>query len=842
MSLAPTPEADVAISLRAVSMSFGGTRALADVDLDLRRGEVHALVGGNGSGKSTLIKILAGVHTAGSGTLQVGPGEPTELASHSPDAARAAGLRFVHQDLGIFEALDVAENLAIGHGYERGAGGRISWRRNHEAAREVLQKVGTDIDPRRTAATLSVAQRSMVAIARALRDTNGEAVLVLDEPTAALPPHEVSVLSDAVRRLARAGCAVLLVTHRLEEVRLLADRVTAIRDGHVVGTIEAGGLTESALVSLIVGRDLAASPPPSAPSALGKVALELADVHAGPLRGVDLQVHAGEVVGVAGLLGSGRSELLHACYGALPVTSGTVRLGGMVVRPTPARMRDRGVTLVPEDRQAEAIFPGRDVQENMTDGRLGPYFRRLLLRDRRLSADVRSDVARFKVKTPSTRAGIDQLSGGNQQKVVLARCLREEPSVLLLDEPTQGIDVGAREEIFELVADAAEHGCAVVVVSSEFEELVRLSHRVVVLSGGRIVEEHHAPVDAHRLHGRSPGMSTPSVARRRPTFISPLEVLEKYGLLVLFALVVGFFALSGETPLFSTTGNVRNVLSNQSVLGIIAIGSVLPLAAGQIDLSVGPTAGLSSVAAAGMMSKSEQPLVVAVVVGIGVGALVGVINGVLVSRFGINSIIATLGTTSVIAAVVQWYTSGLALTTGISPDLVSIGLGTWLGIPRPFYFLLGAALLVWYLLEYTPVGRYVYATGTNPRAAELVGLGVNRLVLGSFVAAGVLAGVAGVLLVAVQSGGNPQIGPTFTLPALAAAFLGATTIKPGRYNIPGALAAVFFLAFSVNGLTLWGAKPWVSDLFNGVALILAVGIAVYSGRRRGAAPTTAESS
>lgn len=330
-------------------------------------------------------------------------------------------------------------------------------------------------------------------------------------------------------------------------------------------------------------------------------------------------------------------------------------------------------------------------------------------------------------------------------------------------------------------------------------------------------------------------MTTLTASRRRPALVSPLEILEKYGLLVLFGLVVLFFATSGVTPLFTNTANVRNVLSNQSVLGIIAIGSVLPLAAGQIDLSVGPTAGLCSVVTAGLMSKSEQPLVVAVLGGLLVGLVVGLVNGVLVSRFGIGSIIATLGTTSVIAAVVQWYTSGLAMTTNIAPELVQIGLGTWLGVPRPFYFLLAAAALVWYLLEYTPVGRYLYATGANPKAAGLVGLSVDRLVLGSFVAAGLLGGVAGVLLVAVQSGGNPQIGPTFTLPALAAAFLGATTIKPGRYNIPGALAAVFFLAFSVNGLTLWGAEPWVSDLFNGVALILAVGIAVYSGRRRASA-------
>jgi ribose transport system permease protein len=332
----------------------------------------------------------------------------------------------------------------------------------------------------------------------------------------------------------------------------------------------------------------------------------------------------------------------------------------------------------------------------------------------------------------------------------------------------------------------------------------------------------------------------------KTTFPRPLEVLEKYGLLVLFLAVVLLFTFSGQTPEFMSTPNVRNVLSNQSVLGIIAIGSVIPLAAGQIDLSVGPAAGLSAIVCAGLMSKSDQPLVVALVGAIAVGAVIGLINGLLVARAGINSIIVTLGTTSIIAAIVQWYTDGLALTTGISPTLVKAGLGTWFGVPRPFYFLLVAAIVIWYLLEHTPVGRYVYAIGTNAKAAELVGLAVPRLVLLSFVTAGLLAGVAGALIVATQSGGNPQIGPGYTLPALAAAFLGATTIKPGRYNIPGTLAAVFFLAFSVNGLTLWGAEPWVSDAFNGSALIIAVTIAVVSGRRRramtpgaGAEPTAA---
>ncbi|HEY3716505.1 MAG TPA: sugar ABC transporter ATP-binding protein [Jatrophihabitantaceae bacterium] len=481
-----------------MSKSFGGTRALRSVDLDMRRGEVHALVGGNGSGKSTLIKILAGVYHADAGSLRI-KDRDLELSDHTPDQARAVGMRFVHQDLGIFPSLTVGENLSIGRGFELAPGHRISWRRNRARAESVLQRFGVQADPRQLASTLSVPQRAMLAIARALQDTDEDGVLVLDEPTAALPPSEVRVLTTAIGRLTETGRSVLLVTHRLDEVRHLANRVTALRDGRQVGTIGAADMTERDLVTLIVGAQVLSSSAPRSSVLAERPVLEVGDASAGPLSGIDLVVHPGEVVGVAGILGSGRTELLRMIYGTMKLSAGTVRIGGRVVSPSPAKMRSLGVAFVPEDRQAEAIFSDRTVRENMTEGRLGSYFKRLWLRDGRIRRDVERDVKRFSVKTPSTLTPIDNLSGGNQQKVVLARCLREEPTLLLLDEPTQGIDVAAREEIFELVNQAAGRGCAVVVVSSEFEELIRLSHRVIVLARGRVVAEHAAPVDAHVL-------------------------------------------------------------------------------------------------------------------------------------------------------------------------------------------------------------------------------------------------------------------------------------------------------------------------------------------------------
>lgn len=312
----------------------------------------------------------------------------------------------------------------------------------------------------------------------------------------------------------------------------------------------------------------------------------------------------------------------------------------------------------------------------------------------------------------------------------------------------------------------------------------------------------------------------------------PVEFLEQYALVLLLGAELLFFILNPSTPQFATSANITNILSNQSMLGIIAIATVIPLVANQIDLSVGPTAGLSSLVTAGLMAKSGFPLLPAMLIGIGLGLAVGTVNGLLVSRAGVNSIVTTLGTSSIIGAMVVWYSNGISISTGISKTLLEVGVGNWLGLPKPFFFLVGIAVIVWYVLEHTPVGRYLYSVGASPRAAELVGLSVPRLVMGSFIASGAIAGGAGILFIAAQGGANPQIGANFTLPAVAAAFLGATSIKAGRYNAWGTFTAVFFLAVMVDGLTLWGVQAWVSDFFNGVALVTAVAITSYSGRRR----------
>ena len=465
---------------------------LKDAALSVRRGEVHALLGGNGSGKSTFIKVLAGVYRADpGGTIEIG-GESTPADSWSASTAKSRGLHFVHQDPAVFPLLTVAENMAIGRGFERGLGGRIDWRATKRRTAQLIERFSIPATPDTPVAALRPADRTMVAIARALQDQEGaeSGVLVLDEPTASLPVSEVDTLLTALRRYAEAGQTIVYVSHRLPEVLDLADTVTVLRDGDVVGTRPVEGLTEPQLVEMIVGRPLEQVFPEPLHNEDREVVLRVRDLAAGPLTGVDLDLHKGEVLGIAGLLGSGRTELLRALFGDLPRTGGEVLLNGQPYTPKrPSQAMDAGVAMVPEDRGAEAMFGDLSVRENLSAAVVKTYWSKARLQHRRERTEARGLVAQFGVRPGTDAPPAGTLSGGNQQKLVMARWLRREPVVLLLDEPTQGVDVNARADIYAHVRAAAARGTSVLVVTSDFEELAHVTDRVLVLRDGRVAAE-----------------------------------------------------------------------------------------------------------------------------------------------------------------------------------------------------------------------------------------------------------------------------------------------------------------------------------------------------------------
>ena len=495
-----TGEALVAVSLRGISKVFPGTMALDRVDLDVRHGEVHGLCGGNGSGKSTLIKVLSGVLQADEGSVRIGE-RGVDAAQIRHRVAYDLGVRVVHQDLGMFPDLSIAENMMLGAVYPMSFPAGIRWRETRRRASAQLERLGIGWDPLTLVRDLPIAAQTQVAIARALQDvTSEQGIVILDEPTAALPAHEVEVLLDAIKRLAASGHAVLFVSHRLNEVLALTDRVTVLRDGRVFAEHRTSELTENELIKSIIGRDIENTDAQQGAVGLGRPVLSVSGLRAGPLHDVDLEVRDGEVVGIAGLLGSGRSELLRAIYGDLPKAAGSVAVNG---RPANFTRIDQaigaGIVMIQEDRGNEGVFADLTVDENMDISVLGHYWGGLFRHSRMLrdSDELRN---RFAVKAPAGSVAMNALSGGNQQKAILARWLRCEPVLLLLDEPAQGVDVGARADIYTAVRKAVGNGGAALVVASDFEELAQVVDRAVVLRNGRIVAQvPHAELSAFRL-------------------------------------------------------------------------------------------------------------------------------------------------------------------------------------------------------------------------------------------------------------------------------------------------------------------------------------------------------
>jgi ribose transport system ATP-binding protein len=843
--------ATAAVSIRNVSKRFGATQALDDVGFEIMPGEIHALCGGNGSGKSTLIKILTGVHHADpGGSVSVGS-RAVDAASITARLARDLGIRALHQDLGTFGDMSVAENIALGSGFASGLGMRIRWRAVEDHTDGLLRRYEVPASAKQQMDTLSHAVQAQVAIARSLQDvTEGDqAFLILDEPTTALPAHEVQVLFAALRRFAAAGNSILFVSHRLDEVRDIADGVTVLRDGRRSGTWQLSDLTDDRLIELIVGRPIESAFPREKGNTLtAEPVLDVAGLRVAQVAGVNLAVHGGEILGLAGLVGAGRTEILRAIHGSLRAAAGTVRLNGQDITKmgTTAR-RGSGVALVPEDRVNQAVFTGMTVQENLAASGLRT-FRRWLSIDYAAITDAAQHLVRqFGIKAGDVRQPIETLSGGNQQKVILARWMRHLPRVLLLDEPTQGVDVGARTDIYRHIRAAVDDGAAGILVASDFEELAHIADRVVVLREGRISAELSGPgltPSSIAASIYSPGGTgfmnteiapTPAPVRYRQNAAAGrvTGALERLGLPALLLALILLFSLAPASQHYFLTGpNITQLLANQAVTAVIALGMIPPLVAGYFDLSVPAVAGISSVAFAQMAGPAGLPVPVAMLIALAISVMAGFITGFLVAVVRLNGLIVTLAAYTLIQGLLEWFTGGETISNGIPASLGRWSQSSVIGIPWPFLTTALLALIMWYVLMHVPAGRELESIGSNEVAARLVGIRVTRNVYGAFLASAFIAGLAGLLLTAQAGSADPTSAPAYLFPALAAVFLGATCLRPGKYNVWGTVLGVYFLAVAVNGFTFLGASAWITPVFNGAALVVAVLLSTLMGRHR----------
>jgi ribose transport system ATP-binding protein len=477
-----------ALRIEHLSKTFAGQIALYDVSLDVAAGEVHALVGQNGSGKSTLIKILAGYHHPDPGWGQAWVnGSPLELGDGA--AASAAGIRFVHQDLGLVGMLNAIDNLAITAGYDTSWGRRIRWRAEASRTREALATLGlSDLDVKAPVQTLPPSQRTAIAIARALVGwEDGASLLILDEPTATLPGPDVRRLFDVIHRLRERGVSILYVSHHLDEVFELADRVTVLRDGVRRATMAVGELDHDGLVELMVGHRI--DNVGSTDSTIGTTpVLTVRGLCGSTVRGLDLDVMPGEIVGLAGITGSGREHVLGLIVGQTPRDEGEITLEGRSIENyRPRQAMSTGVAFVPAERALRGTIGPMTVRENLTITDVGRFVKAMRLSRRAEVAETASWIERLRVKTSSIESPIGSLSGGNQQKVMFGKALRMSPRMLLLDEPTQGVDIGAKDQIHSLVEQAAAEGVATLIASTDTDELVRLCNRVIVLVDGHAV-------------------------------------------------------------------------------------------------------------------------------------------------------------------------------------------------------------------------------------------------------------------------------------------------------------------------------------------------------------------
>jgi ABC-type sugar transport system ATPase subunit len=473
------------LTLTSISKSFPGVQALRDVSLEVRPGEIHGLLGENGAGKSTLIKIVAGADTPDRGEIHF---DGATVRWSSPREAKRHGVHVVYQEFVLFPQLSVAENIFVGH-ERRNKLGLVDHARTRREASELLQRLGISLDPRANVGSLSVADQQMVEIARAM--VHKVKLLVLDEPTAVIAGREVELLFERLRRLRDSGVSVIFISHRLEEVFAICDRVTVLKDGERVGTHDVADVNRQRLVSMMVGRELGDLFPPKRAEPAQRTVLRTEALSvAGRVRDVSIELRSGEITALAGMVGAGRSELALGLFGALPISDGAIHLDDRrFTSMTPGRAIALGMGLVTEDRKSQGLAMLLDIAANITGPALDEITARLLIDRSAETAIAEREIERYRIACRGPRTKVSTMSGGNQQKVIVSRWARICRTVLILDEPTRGVDVGAKAEIYRIMRELADRGLAILMISSELTEVVGMADRVIVMREGRVSGE-----------------------------------------------------------------------------------------------------------------------------------------------------------------------------------------------------------------------------------------------------------------------------------------------------------------------------------------------------------------
>jgi ribose transport system ATP-binding protein len=817
------------LKISGVSKSFPGVYALRDVTFDVIAGEVHGLVGENGAGKSTLMGVASGALVPNSGTVVInGIG-----TSGDPQAARELGLAIVRQEPALMPDLTVAENLYLGVSASR----RPPMSEVHAWALASLQKWNRDItiSPSDRVDTLVPESRFIVEIVKAL--ANEPAVLVLDEPTEHLTAEDVERLFAQIHTVTARGACVIYISHRIREVQRIAHRLTVLRDGESQGTYDAKALSEDRIVELIVGTSLDREFPRKT-ARFGAEVLKVQGYSGPGFSNINLSVRAGEILGLAGISDNGQHEFMRALAGLLPST-GQVSLQGV-----PARIQSghaalsHGIAYLPGDRHREGIFADLSVRENFSirsigQGAVGPLV--IPAQEARRAADA---VAGFAIKTPSVDTPIRSLSGGNQQKVVLSSVLASGPKLLLVDEPSQGVDVGARMEIYRQLREAADQGVAIIALSTDAAEVAGLSDRVAIFSRGQVVET---------LEGRKV-----SEAEILSSVLKSTSVREKVhgsasafwrwaagqvGPLVLVSLAILLMGgvAAWHNPAYLTTQNINGMMTLIATAALVAYGQQLLMLVGGIDLSVGPLLGLQMVVASfwlvadGGTGQTAQGYALLLLVAV----VLGLLNWILVEPVRLHPMVATLATYMGVQAVALLYRP---TTDGPIDDQVMEQLGHQFGfVPSAFLAAVALGFLLEFVLLRSRLGYALRGLGSREESARVAGVVPSRMRLLAYVGCSVLTMLAALTLIPQVGIGDPRAGIGFTLTSIAAVVIGGASLFGGRGSFIGSLLGAIFIT-QVNTVTnfLGLDQAWQSYLLGGM---IVAAVAIFSKSRQLAAAT-----
>lgn len=813
-----------------VCKSFHTVKAVNDVSFSIGKGEVHAICGENGAGKSTLMNLIAGVYRTDSGEMRL---DGRIYDPKNPADARRSGVSIVFQELSMFSLQTTEMNIFAGKELTRGMS--LDHKEMRRRTQQVLDEMELHIDLDAPVELLTIGQRQWIEIARAIADD--AKILILDEPNSALNMYETEILFRLIREQTAKGMTILYISHRMDEVFEISDRISVMRDGQYIKTLNTSDTNVDEIISLMLGHD-AKCVYTRTPGEAGNVVLDVQHLSVGDaVQDVSFKVRAGSVVGLCGLAGCGYETILKVLFGLQSFDTGSITLDGEVISPaSPLDAMKKNIAMVPSDRRDTGLMTEWSIAHNIAQSVLRMTSRKGLIRHKDNRRIAEEYIQQLNVVCTSPDNAVIELSGGNQQKVLLAKWLATDPKLLILDDPTRGIDVGAKQEIYQLIDRITQQGFAVILTSSEIDELTALSDEILLFRNGKHIKTVPAGTTKGTILKYIAGETVERAASHddaaeaaerseKPSLRDRLKKLlhfkESGVLLALIAVIVGFAIF---VPSFMTSGNMSVILKQMSILGILTFAMTFVFCANEVDLSVGMVLNATMGIMALLMTTTGLDPWLCVLIGLVFATALGTLNGLLAVAFDLPTIVITLGTMSIYR--------GLALVINGGKTISGLPAGSFLGMARvqiggvsllSVICLIIFALCAW-MFRNSKCARHLLLSGDNQIAAKKRGINTNRLRIGVMAMSGLMCGIGAAMTLSNLTSADTTTGSDYAMSVIGAVVIGGTKMGGGAGSMWGSLIGIALVTVIQNGLVFLGLQSGWRSLFIGVTMLIAIAI------------------